>query len=205
MKIRKKAALILAVTATLIGLAAVPAHATGIPSICGNGGTGYCLNAWNGGGQGGQVRMYQGGSLNDGYEVIYLSLMCHDGRVHASAPYGPCPFENGTGLNTQMNGAALVAIRDTRNGLCVGTTSSTLGTVEVTCPDALGNNGGWGVIQAESASSGCNAANKEFFENRYWSNAYDTLASLQSGGNSGIQATFTPNTSQATCWGQVST
>jgi hypothetical protein len=226
MRISRRLALGIASAATLLATAAVPAMASstsntptpsdpvartatqatlGINSICGNGGSGYCLNAWGGGGNNLPVKMYQGGVANDNYSVLALSLMCHDGHVHANAPYGPCPFESGTGLNTQMDGAAIIAIKDNRNGLCVGTTSSDVGAVEVACPDALGNGGGWGSIYATTRSTACPNSNQFFAQSRYWSNAYDAKSSLASGGNVGVQAFVAHNNSTATCWGWVIT
>ena len=177
----------------------------GINSICGNGGSGYCLNAWNGGGNGAQVKMFNGGVANDNYSVLSLSLMCHDGHVHANAPYGPCPFENGTGLNTQMDGAAIIAIKDNRNGLCVGTNSDDLGAIEAACPDALGNGGGWSTIYATTRSSACPNSNQFYAQSRYWSNAYDAKSSLASPGFSGGQAFVANAQPTGTCWGWVIT
>jgi len=181
---------------------ALPAHAA-VPSVCGNGGSGYCLNAWNGGPD---VRMANGGLANDNYNLIPLSLMCHDGHVHANAPYGPCPFASGSGINTQLNGAAIEAVRDGRNGQCVGSSSADASTaLEGTCPDALGNGGGWATIYAIARNSGCSAGNQVFLEDRYWSNAYGHQVELASGGNPGTSAFFATNTGIATCWGLVNT
>jgi hypothetical protein len=174
----------------------------GITEQCGNGGSGYCLNDQNNGGEASSVQMWYGGVSNDAFTVVPLSLMCHDGHVHANAPYGPCPFTSGSGLNSQLNGATIFSI-GYQNGLCVGTTSSTLFTLMTGCPDALGNNGGWGTIQISALGPACNASYKYYAENRYWSDAYGAQSSLQTGGNPGVQASIAHNNGTATCWGQV--
>lgn len=206
MRISKRVALAAATTVAFAGIsigAATSAHAS-IPSICGNGGSGYCLNAWNGGGVDLPIKMYYGGYANDSYSFFHLPFMCHDGHVHANAPYGPCPFTSGSGLNTAMDGAVIAEVADNRNGLCVGTTSSSVYSTEEPCPDSFGNNGGWGTIWVAAGNSSCNSSFKYFLENRYWSDAYNSLSSLSSGGNPGQQA-FVAFSSTATCWGAVGT
>jgi hypothetical protein len=185
-----------------IGLSIPSAFGGTTPNICGNGGTGYCLNDWNNGGSGSQVKMNYGHTPNSDFSFVSLSFMCHDGHVHANAPYGPCPFTNGSGLNTQMDGANIFALRHS-NGLCVGTTSSDVNTIMTDCPDSYGNGGGWSTIYAEATNANCQSG-PWFAESRYWSDAYTSLSSLQSGGNVGIQASIGVQNSTATCWGWVS-
>jgi hypothetical protein len=204
MRFRKRILVTAAALVAFAGLAlSSPAAHASTPSICGNGGTGYCLNAWGGGGTDLPVKMYNGGVANDAYNFQQIVFMCHDGHVHAAAPYGPCPFNNSS-LDSQMNGAVIFEIASGRDGLCVGSTSSTVGSTEEACPDSFGNFGGWGTIYAQAGNSSCQSP-KFFAESRYWSDAYGGLSSLASGGNVGKQAFTSPNTSGATCWGWVNT
>lgn len=233
MKLRKHAAVTAAAALTVIAFAAAPAMASGgpptvisaaasggpspagqpsapsqsqtsgVPSVCAQQGHGYCLNAWNGGGRDLPVKMYSGGVANDNYGLDYLSLACHDGHVHASAPYGPCPYTV-TALDSSQNGGLIVAVRDGRNGLCVATTSSALGATEEGCPNALGQGGGISALWTLAILGSCSGSGY-FLENRYWSDAYASLSSLSSGGAIGAQAYVLQQDSVASCWASVST
>lgn len=175
----------------------------GITEQCDNASL-LCLNDQANGGQASPVNMYYGGYANDAFTWTWLSLMCHDGHVHANAPYGPCPFPNGSGLNAQLDGTFLFSLNYQRQNLCVGTTSADAGhVIMVSCPDALGNGGGWGSIYAEGyVTSNCAAGNDYWAESRYWSGVYGTQASLESPGGVLSQAFINPNTPHGTCWGQ---
>jgi len=180
------------------------AVATSTNALCGNGGTGYCLNDWNNGGNGNPIKMYYGHSSNETFNIYYLTGMCGDGHVHTSPA---CPFANGSGLNAQYNTSVIVKIEYAFSGLCVGTTQNDNHTILTPCPDNNGNNGGWSSIWVLAGESGCFSSFQSLFESRYWSNQYsanqyDTSGSLQSGGNPGVQALVPPG-SDNTCWGYV--
>jgi hypothetical protein len=188
----------LAAICLVLGISSL-ARAGTTPNVCGNGGTGYCLNDWNNAGVGFPVKMNYGHTPNSDFSVFPLTNMCNAGHVSASME---CPFTPGSGLNSQMNGAGIFALRHS-NGLCVGTTSSTVGALMENCPDVYGNNGGWSTIYAGATNSDCPGS--EFYaESRYWSDAYSSLSSLESGGNVGVQAWVSTPNATATCWGWVS-
>lgn len=56
--------LLVAAAVLLPFLVGVPAAQAQISQVCGNTGTGYCMNAWNGGPS---VKMYYGGYSNDNF------------------------------------------------------------------------------------------------------------------------------------------
>jgi hypothetical protein len=174
-----------------------------IPSVCGNEGSGYCLNDWNGYGNGGQVNMYYGGYTNDDFFEYILTNMCNHGHVDAQSS---CPFTPGSGLNTDFNGDAIFAIESGITNWCVGTTSSVTVATLTACPNTSGNGGGWGTIWISGYTSSCNGGTNgdNYYENRYWSDTYDEQTSLASGGNIGKQA-YVALTGTATCWGYVYT
>lgn len=172
------------------------AHASD-PNICGNGGTGYCLNAWNGGNF---VKMYYGGYSNDNFEVYQLTNMCNHGKVdeHTS-----CPFTAGSGLNTEFQGDAIVAIQYLNaTDSCVGSTVGTDATLTL-CPDLSGNGGGNGTIMAISPISPVCFGDFAYgqYVDRYWSDNVKQAAYLDSGGNPGAQAYY--GTGDGTCWNQT--
>jgi hypothetical protein len=162
------------------------------------------MNDWNGGGAANPINSGGLHWTNSDFDIIPISFMCHDGHVHANAPYGPCPFANGSGLNTQLDGAGIYMIKHNANGLCVGTTSASTLAIMVGCPDALGNGGGYGTINAIGENSSCNAAGIWYLINRYWSNAYGHQTSMRAGSSNGLQDYVDVGTGTATCWHQIS-
>jgi hypothetical protein len=166
-----------------------------IGSVCGNNGTGYCLNDWNN--AGGAVKMYYGGTTNDNYIVEQETLACNNGVSTAT-----CPI-NVNGLNTA--GAAIIEILNPRDGRCVATNGNAQA-VEGTCADLRGIGGSNGVTGLWFSNSSCHANWPGFFLNRYWTQNDSTWVWLQSGGALGAQAYFVrtqPGTSS--CWANVNT
>jgi hypothetical protein len=191
-----------AVTAPAV-VSATPALAAGNSNICGNRGTGYCLNDWNGGGSGNPVKMYYGNYYNDHFSIYYLNK-CNAGDQVLGAPYY-CPFANHA-LDNSMAGDFIFAEYYYNSAdSCVATNGSG-DAILGACPDALGNGGANGTVMVQEYTSSCGPVDSDFFlaVDRYWSDQYGTKAFQQSGGNPGIQA-FLNYTSQstATCWGYV--
>jgi hypothetical protein len=62
--------------------------------ICGNSGSGYCMNDWNGANQ--YVKMYYGGVSHEDFGVIFEVSACGSGVVTYNASTGTgCPFSDG--------------------------------------------------------------------------------------------------------------
>ena len=51
--------------------------------VCGNGGSGYCINAWFGGPP---VKMYYGGKSNEDFEFIFNVKECGSGGTTTARP-----------------------------------------------------------------------------------------------------------------------
>lgn len=163
--------------------------------ICGNGGTGYCLNDWNGNTNlGAAVKMYNGGVSNENFQAVQLTSMC-DGGLATST----CPI-NVSGVN--LAGYPIVKLQYNNSSKCVGTNSSSQAVLG-TCPDSSGNGGSNGTIFVRFYNSNCaqfqNNSFAGFLANRYWTNNDGQLEDLFSGGNPGVQAFF--GGGNGTCWG----
>jgi hypothetical protein len=158
-------ALALAVTAggAVLGTA-TPAAA--MVQICAQGGSGYCLNNWNG--EDIFVAMYTSNVLNDSFQVLSINP-CN------SSPAGQvtqtCPFNLGSGFNARFAGDNIVQINDYDSGACVGTGTSpdNLGAAgELACTNSVGNGGGVGTWQVVAPVSG--PPSGVVYINRYWTN-----------------------------------
>jgi hypothetical protein len=182
--------------------------ATGV-NICGNGGTGYCINAWNGGPY---VKMYYGGNIaNDQFYLSPQSVCQGDAYVMAVGRGDPinCPFNN-VSYDNQYEGDVIVSIDDyggNSAGECVGT-GNLNGAPDVGYLGSCGNNFGNGLIQGglfiETTTSNCNGMyngeNRWVLINRYWTNQDLQPAYAYSGGNPG-QPLYVGATGNGTCWG----
>jgi hypothetical protein len=161
--------------------------------ICGNGGSGYCMNDWNGANQ--YVKMYYGGVSHEDFGVIYEVSACGSGAVTYNARTGTgCPFSDGH-IDANFAGWPIVQVIYWPTGQCVGTTSA--GTAWLgACADNSGQHGGTGVTDVITADND--------LLNRYWSDFYGgQLASgwLCSGGNPGTYLYLNCDSSKATSWG----
>ena len=144
------------------------ASASGI-AFCAQNGTGYCLNDWNGGGLGNQVKMYGGGATNESFALINANV-CGGNHYVTST----CPFSH-SDLNSEYNGHRIYEIEytPTAGSLCVGSKQfDAKGYLEY----CGGANRGYGVIMISAGTE---------FINRYWSDQYDSAVALCSGGVSG--------------------
>lgn len=159
--------------------------------VCGNGGTGYCLNDWGGHDYANDpVKMYYGSSTNEAFYPYRLINMCNNGLATST-----CPI-NIPGVN--LTGHLILAVGYTPGGCLV--TSAGAYAVLGNCPDSYGNGGSNGVIMVANNNSACpGGGNESYFIDRYWSNKDQKLVYLESGGNLGVQAYFLIGS--GTCWG----
>jgi hypothetical protein len=163
MKLRKKIAIIAIAAAGFLGLVATGAQANTVPSLC-NTRTSLCLNDTGGGGAGTAVRMYGQGLTNDSFTISKLTGYCNNGNVSNSLI---CPFWNGSGWNSALNGGEIAQIKSNVTGWCIGTDGS--GNLNLgTCPPSSG--GGGSNIWVLATASTCNAGNDQILVSVYWVN-----------------------------------
>jgi len=214
-KLRRLAAMALSVLAAAVmglGAATAPAHASGPAAAqphrgrpvaaqlrrildsgpedwCGNAGTGYCLNDWNG--TFGDVKMYYGGYTNDLW--IYQPLYLCPGGVVASN----CPFSN-THLDNVFLGDPIFQLESyVLPGWCIGSsTSSSLGIMQPCNNENTGTGGGTGTVWLFGVCSG----GGDPFGNRYWSARYNTPEWVESGNALYAQPNLDFSGSSPTCW-----
>jgi len=194
---------ILICIAIVIGTSGV-AKASNYTNICGNGGSGYCLNDWNGNtNNGAAIKMYYGNYYNDRWAIAFV-YACHDGTGAHNTIQSDCLGDWGTN-NSFLIGAGIVEIYDQNvGGVCLATNSSGYAVIG-TCPStADGTGGSIGTLMAILGGSGCTAGYQQFLSDRYWDHLINngTSFDLQSGGNIGVQAHFEGGVS-STCWGWV--
>lgn len=185
--------LLVAAALLLPFLAAAPAAHAATYQICGNNGSGYCINAWNGGPG---VKMYYGGYTNDDFYTHYV-YMCSGSDLVQSTAHGEatnCPFSNSI-LDQNFYNHTIVEIVNGNNGQCVGTSSSGYGYLGA-CGNATTGSGAIdGAFDVIDFQSGCGYA----LLNRYWSNHYSSQYYLVSGGNPGTYLYLNGQDSW-TCW-----
>lgn len=160
-------------------------------AICGNGGSGYCINDWGGGGNGSAVNMYYGGSSNEDFHVVLLSGMCNHGYVTSTCPGG--------NTSAFLNGDALDEVQYANTGSCVAATSGGKGVLG-TCANSAGNGGATGVIDlGVSLGSNCNSGNQEGVANRHYTDINGAVEGWLSGG--GVGTPLYLDSAAFTCWG----
>jgi hypothetical protein len=177
----------------------VKAWATQI-QICGNGGSGYCLNDWGGHAVvGNPIKMYYGGnSYEDFYTVVLQSTCGGAGYITGTQS---CWSQWGSG-GANIVGSDIVAIVYGPGG-CLGSDQSTGLAIITTCPNQNGTNGGFGTVWALS-QTGPLGSNEDVAYSRPWSSAYSpSLGCLESGGNPGVQADASQIDQNGVCtvWG----
>jgi hypothetical protein len=200
----RKLKLLAAVTLPVVVAAAMsmvggtaPAYAQSSDDWCGNAGTGYCLNDWNG--SIGDVKMYYGGVTNDLWIDQPLRL-CSDNDLVTVSP--ACPFSNTT-LDAQFNGAFIFQLESAVNpGWCIGTSTSSSATILQGCNNtATGTGGGTGTVLLLSSTECIFDGLQEgagTIGSRYWTSRDQDEQFLGSGNAVGNQAS---ETGEATCWG----
>jgi hypothetical protein len=198
MRIRRLAVIAVttaALTAPAVTVTAGTAHAAG--GICENGGSGLCLNDWNGS-VSGPVKMGQNNFTNQNFHSYELNNMCGGGLVTHS-----CPFTN-TSLDNALFGDVIVAILNSDNAHCIGTSQTTRGAIMTSCPNTFGNGGGWGTVMIERPNvNNCFSQNGDTqLTDRLWSDHDATIANLTGSTAVGNQAAMFNNVSfSVACWG----
>lgn len=199
MRLRKKTWYFISVLVTslaLVGFTGGVAQAAQT-EICGNAGTGYCLNDWNDGGNGNAVKMYYGGNSNEDFYAVQVTSWCNHGKVDLS-----CPFTHAA-LDKMYNGDVIFEI-DYGPGtseLCVGVDQYADAVLANKCPsvDATPSNGTVFVQPKTPCGTGPGGAPATYAVNRYESDVAGSTSYLRSGGNPGVQAYFSAT---PTCFGQ---
>lgn len=160
--------------------------------VCGNEGSGYCLNDWGGGGHSGDaVKMYYGGTSNDDFYVQDVNR-CNGGYTVTATSYGDpsnCPFGD-VSLDNTYRGQPIVQITYINNSaMCVGSTSSDYAVLASCANPITGSGGGTGVIMIQEGGGP-----PTFFVDRYASDQHSAARFLTSGGNVGVQANYNGQT-----------
>ena len=168
--------------------------------VCGNGGSGYCLNDWGGAGASGDaVKMYYGGYANDAFYVQEVNR-CNGGTTVTSTYYGDrsnCPFGN-AGLDQQFWNHSIVQIVYTNNqSQCVAVNGSGQAILNSCANPITGSGGANGVIMV-TAQAPCSSHTDFAFADRYVSDQHARAYWLTSGGNPGVQAYY--GSSNVSCW-----
>jgi hypothetical protein len=198
------AAVSLMTCATVMTLA--PAAGASTNLVCGNGGSGYCLNAWNGGPF---VKMYYGGSYGNDQFYLNAEYVCDGyGYVMSTAWGDPinCPFSN-VSYDNEYRGDSIAAIlyvgSPSGNLSCVGT-GNLNGVPDVGYLGGCGDGYGNGIIQGGlfvvANTSYCTGLYQGVLINRYWTDQDNQPAYALSGGNPG-QPLYVGATGSGTCWG----
>ncbi len=195
MRIKHRLAALAVVLLGLGGLAggtviqAVPALATQ-QQICGNGGTGYCMNDWNHQ-SGGIVKMYYGNSSNEDFYIIFDNR-CDGGHTVLSTEDGDpvnCPFATAS-LDFQYRGYNIVEVQYGPYDECIGGSGSAAYLQDCST--------GTGTVQITDYES-CNGGAQLI--NRYQSDLYGLGETVTSGGSVGSQLLLNVSQSDGTCWG----
>lgn len=187
----------------LVGIPAAQAQT----NICGNDGSGYCMNAWNGGPT---VRMYYGGYANDNFSFQPVYPCSGSDRVQSTAHGSQtnCPFSN-TFIDSDLYNAEIVEIvYENEPNECVGSETPGFGgdaAVLGACGNMYGTgalNGAFDVVAFDNTGQ-CFG---HFFVNRFWTNQFPASeAFVESGGNPGtaLQTGWTSQFTgdEPTCWG----
>ena len=172
----------------VVGVGAKAAWAA-TSAVCGNSGSGYCLNDWGGAGASGDaVKMYNGGVRNDAFYVQEVNR-CNGHFTVTARSFGDaanCPFADVT-LDDNYRGHEIVQIVDTNSETeCVGSTSSDLAVLAPCANPISGSGGGQGVIMVQVLIG----PPPNFFVDRYASDQHSAARFLTSGGNPGVQANY---------------
>jgi hypothetical protein len=178
-----------------IGLAIPAAHATQ-QEVCGNGGTGYCMNDWNGVSDG-PVKMYNGGNTNEDFYASDYYDCNNDGPsdvVQAEEDGNPsnCPFST-TSLDNEYQGDTIIFVQyGGYSNECVGGTGNYADLI------SCGSDGTVYILLGNQ--EGCSG---DYLVNRYFSdlNGQGVSESLLSGGSKGAPIYNDISLDDSTCWG----
>ena len=197
MRLLRRVALAVA-TVTMTGAVALvtnvaPAFAQQ-QEICGNGGSGYCLNDWNNQVAGYPVLMYYGGNPNEEFSAQAINRC--GGHNYVTDPdrgYGTtyCPFANHQ-LDYDTAGDPIVQLRYGSTNLCVAANTANGQAVMGDCNSvSTGTGGAVGTVQIEDLG--------ELLYNLHYSSGA-TLYGLVSGGNP-QQPLYMNRSGSFTVWG----
>lgn len=209
MRIRTRwGVLMLAVLAALgltVGTGVKPAFAQ--DEVCGNSGQGYCLNDWGGqGADGDAVKMYYGGSDNEGFTWQVIDRCNSRGTVTATCPLNDHALD-ATLYNHGVNPAETEQLRyfgtQCLATIPVGASNAGKAILGECNNAATGSGGSAGTVFITSSTAEWDISN-------YWSNQDFAVSCLMSGGNPGVQAYYSggvsfswtlPNCTQWVPWG----
>jgi hypothetical protein len=144
----------------------VPKSSAAQLQFCSQSGSGYCLNDWNGGGLGNQVKMYKGNVSHESFTLINANECTSNSTVTST-----CPFTHHD-LDSEYLNHKIVEVYYTPNGLCVGSGTGSSGSLQY----CSGANRGNGVVMIQSGGA---------LINRYWSDLHDQPVIMCSSGYSG--------------------
>jgi hypothetical protein len=201
--VRSRALRVLGLPAAALTLAlGLSTQAQATPSqVCGNGGTGYCLNDWGGAGASGDaIKMFNGGTTNDDFIVQEVNRCSGHDTVQSTAKGNTtnCPFSD-TSLDAHFAGKTIVQIVYTNNETqCVGGGAGVSAALASCANPLSGSGGGTGVIQVMYSQTCFNGFSGTVFVNRAISDV-DGTSWLVSGGNPGTLAEYIGAAN--TCWG----
>jgi hypothetical protein len=199
MRLLKRAAFAAAAVALAGGMAlatgTAPALAGQQQQICGNLGSGYCLNDWNNRGSGFPVLMYYGGNPNENFTVQFINRC--GGHSYVTAPgtgFGNayCPFASHQ-LDLNLAGASIVQLHYQFTNLCVAANTANAQAVMGDC-NATSNGTGGSVGTVQIIQGGA------FLVNLHYTTGNSEVG-LQSGGNP--QKPVYMNSATMTEWGPL--
>jgi hypothetical protein len=169
--------------------------------ICGNGGSGYCMNDWNNQTAGYPVLMYYGGDPNENFS--YQKIDRCDGHNYVTAPSAGigttyCPFASQS-IDAAYAGAPIVQLRYGSTNLCVAANTANGHGVMGDCNSvSTGTGGATGTVQIEDLNYG-NLINL-YYTNQLGSNSF-TYDGLSSGGNPEQPLYMNSDEGNLTVWG----
>lgn len=164
--------------------------------ICGNNGSGYCMNDWNGLSFG-PVRMYYGGSSHEDFIAQGIN------RCNGFVVTTTCPFQNTT-LDLEYYGDPIVQIEYVPSDECLSGVDGGEGALQVVldyCNNvSTGSGGGFGTVYIIDQY--------QELISRYYSDLSGYAHGLESGGNPGTSLSdnhYCGSTGADYCtdWGQL--
>lgn len=197
----------------MVILAAAPSLALGIglpatatqQQVCGNNGSGYCLNDWNGNqSANAAVKMYYGNSSNENFYEQAVKR-CYNGSFGyvdtvlstQDNDYQNCPFTN-INLDYEFAGDQIVQIAYGSGQYCVASGSNNQAVLGTCANPSNGSGPANGVIMIVTNNCGTDG-NGQILMDRYASDQFGKEVNLDSGNAPGNQANF--SSQQASCWG----
>jgi hypothetical protein len=191
----KAAGLAAAVAGLTLGAGVLPAQAQAIDEVCAQAGTGYCLNDWGGGGSGSEVAMYDNDfTTNNSFDWISVST-CDGSDILSES----CAMASWGADWPDVVGAETIEVHYLNiPGLCVGTNTSTDGTIMAACGSSTGSGAGDGTIMAMLTTGTCGQDAGSYLTDRYFDSSENQIWTLSSSGVAGEQAYFAPT--DTSCW-----